>query len=85
MDAHDWARLASLVAAERSAVSAALARFRTHHIGSEWRGRSRNQANAASDAAMEACHQALAALSEAEDEARRMWRAALADTHYLGV
>ena len=85
MDAHDWARLASLVAAERSAVSTALARFRTQHIGSEWRGPSRNQANAASDAAMEACHRALAALDDAEDDARRRWRAALADTHFLGV
>ena len=85
MDAHDWARLASLVAAERSEVSAALGRFRAHHIGSEWRGRSRNQATAASDAAIETCLRSLAALDDAEGEVRRMWRAALADTHFLGV
>lgn len=85
MDAHDWARLVSLLAAERSAVSAALERFRTHHIGGQWRGQSRNRANAASEAAMDACYRSLAAIDDAGDEARRMWRAALSDQHFLGV
>ena len=85
MDAHDWVRLASLVAAERSALTATLTRFRTHHTGGEWRGQSRNQADAASNAAVDSCYMAVAALNDVEDEARRMWRAALSGTHLLGV
>jgi len=85
MNAHDYARLASLLAGERSVVEAALARFRTHHIGSDWRGRSRQQAEAAHQLAMEWCERSLVALDNAESEALRLWRAALADTQPLGV
>jgi hypothetical protein len=84
MEAHDLARLATLVAAERSAIATALVRFRTHHLGSNWRGRSRSQAEAAHQVAIDTCHMALAALDDAEQEALRMWRAALAATNPLG-
>jgi hypothetical protein len=85
MDAHDFARLASLVAAERSSVDAALGRFRTHRIGLEWRGRSRHQAEASHHLAVETCVRSLAALDDAEREALRLWRAALAASNPLGV
>jgi hypothetical protein len=85
MDAHDFARRASLVAAERSVVKAALARFRAHQIGPDWRGRDRNQADSARESATQACTRALAALDDAEREALRLWRAALAATHPLGM
>jgi hypothetical protein len=85
MDAHDYARLASLVAAERVALHAALARFQTHDIGHDWRGPSRHQAEVSHQAATEACHASLSALDDAEDEARRLWREALACTNPLGV
>jgi hypothetical protein len=84
MDAHDYARLASLLAYERSAVAAALARYQTHHIGTDWRGHTRNQADAAHDAAINTCRRSLVALDEAEAEARRLWRAALSESHLLG-
>jgi predicted alpha/beta-hydrolase family hydrolase len=85
MDAHDYARLASLLADERSAVGAALARYETHQIGTHWQGRTRHQAGIATNAAIEACHRSLSALAEAETEARRLWRRAIADGHFLGV
>jgi hypothetical protein len=84
MDAHDYARLASLVAGERSAVATALARFRTHHLGNDWRGRSRAQAEAAHQSAIEATVRSLGALDDTEREALRLWRAALSATHPLG-
>jgi hypothetical protein len=85
MDAHDYARVASLVAAERQVVGAALARFRTHNISPDWRGHSSFQANAASDAASDTCQRSLVALDDAEWQARLMWRAALTATHPLGL
>jgi len=85
MDAHDFARLAALVAAERSTVDAALGRFRLHHIGLDWRGRSKHQAEAAHHLAVETCARSLAALDDAEREALRLWRAALATSNPLGV
>lgn len=85
MDAHDFARLASLVATERAAVHAALARFQTYHIGSDWRGRSRQHAEAAYENAVDACAKSLTALDDAEREALRLWREALAATNPLGL
>lgn len=85
MDAHDYARLASLVSAERSVVNAALARFRGFDIGTDWRGRSRAVAEAAKDDAIAAATHSLRELDNAEAEALRLWRAALAATHPLGV
>ncbi len=85
MDAHDYARLASLLSAERSVVNAALARFRGFDIGPDWRGRSRSQAEAAKDDAIAAATHSLRELDNAEADALRLWRAALAATHPLGV
>jgi len=85
MEAHEYAQLASLVAGERSAVASALARFHTHYIGDDWRGRSRAQAEAAHASAIEATMRSLRALDDTEREALRLWRAALTITHPLGV
>jgi hypothetical protein len=85
MDAHDYASLASLAAAERSAVHTALARFRAHHIGPDWRGLSRARADTARDVAIDAATRSLTALDEVEREALRLWRAALAATNPLGM
>ena len=84
MDAHEYARLASLVSAERSRVAEALVRFRAHQLGSDWRGHSRRQAEAAHQAAVETCQRSLAALDDAEGEALRLWRVALVASHPLG-
>jgi hypothetical protein len=85
MDAHDFARLASLVVQERQTVNAALARFQTHTIGLGWRGLSRQQAESSRELAIEVAILSLAALDEAEQEAIRLWRAALVSAHPLGV
>ena len=85
MDAQDFARLASLVAGERSTVAYALARFRSHHIGDGWLGLSRKQAEVSYDEAIRTIMSALDALDDAEREARHLWREALATTHLLGV
>jgi hypothetical protein len=85
MDAHDFARLAALIAAERSTVDAALVGFRAHRIGLDWRGRSRHQAEFAHHLAVETCVRSLAVLDDAEREALRLWRAALATNNPLGV
>jgi hypothetical protein len=85
MDAHDFARLASQVSQERTVINTALAVFRSHHVGSDWRGLSRQQAELAREAAVEACARSLAALDDAEREALRLWREALRATSLLGV
>ena len=85
MDAHDYARLASLLSAERHAVTAALARFRAHDIGTDWRGRTRHEAHLALESAIDTCIRTLATLDEAESEARRLWREALSQSSLLGI
>ena len=85
MDAHDYARLASLLSAERNAVTTALARFRGHDIGTQWRGRARHEAHLAVEAAIDTCVRTLATLDEAEREALRLWREALTVSSPLGM
>ncbi len=85
MDGQDFARLAAVVGQERSTVTTAVALFATHHIGSDWRGNTRQQAELAREGAIEACSRALSALDDAQREALRLWREALAAPHLLGV
>jgi hypothetical protein len=85
MDAHNYARLASLLSAERQVVATALARFRTHDIGTDWRGRTRHEAHLAVELAVDTCTNTLATLDDAEREALRLWREALTASSPLGM